>query len=489
MGHFKNLSLDIAQANYENSDRDSFNRFRKEREPEEDIALPELKEEITNVITINDENEIKDKVQQMEDGYFSDAIFSQLPDFFGKVIEPFEGDRRGRDIVFTSSLISTSACIPKMTCNYQGETINANLFGVILAPPANGKGNAKWGFELVNDIDNLIKNGLRDSSAQISIGKIANQENGKIYGFRIPPDTSGAALMAALKDNEELGCLMYAPEAGIIKSITDQKWGNSISEILRSVFHHEIVSSNRITGGVIEVKNPKLSLLLTGTPDDLSGFVKGLEDGFFSRNLFYKFDPIPEWKNMSSKFGSTPHKDNYSKLSKELLQIFEWYLKKGRVEFSLTKDQTVFFDERFKTAFSDVYEKYGNSALGTITRLGIITHRIAMITSAFRNYDRQFKGDKIVCEDVDFETVMSIIDTFQYHALSIIEILNGSKFGLESELREGFYNHLPSTEFTRATAISIGRKLNVPDRTIGRILHDGIGKRLKYIRFGVYAKI
>ena len=245
----------------------------------------------------------------------------------------------------------------------------------------------------------------------------------------------------------------------------------------------------RILGGVIEIKNPKLSALFTGTPSELNGMVKGKEDGLLSRYLFYKFDPTPQWKKMSSRFGGMPNKDVYSGLAEELLQIFKWYLMQGQIEFFLTKEQTESFDNRFEAAFADAYEIYGSSGLSVITRLGIITYRIAMIISAFRNYNRPINDGKIMCEDVDFKTTLSIIDTFQYHALSVLETINGSKYDLEPDLKETFYANLPSTEFKKSTADTIGERLNIPVRTIGRTLNKWLGKRLKQPRYGYYVKI
>src|SRR5690554_8197994 len=50
-----------------------------------------------------------------------------------------------------------------------------------------------------------------------------------------------------------------------------------------------------------EIENPQLSVVLTGTPNQIVNIIHSAEDGLFSRFLFYTFSAKPVWKSPAPK--------------------------------------------------------------------------------------------------------------------------------------------------------------------------------------------
>ena len=100
--------------------------------------------------------------------------------------------------------------------------------------------------------------------------------------FFIPANTSSSMLIKHLEDNDGMGAIVES-EADTLTGTLKQDWGG-YSDILRKGFHGETITKSRVTGmEYAEVKFPKFSIALTGTPNQLNTLITSVEDGLFSR--------------------------------------------------------------------------------------------------------------------------------------------------------------------------------------------------------------
>ena len=83
-----------------------------------------------------------------------------------------------------------------------------------------------------------------------------------------------------MKEGDEQG-IFCETEADTMGNVLKQDWG-SYSDLLRKAFHHEPVSYSRKTNKEwIELKMPRLSVALAGTPGQVEGLIKSAEDVLF----------------------------------------------------------------------------------------------------------------------------------------------------------------------------------------------------------------
>ena len=68
----------------------------------------------------------------------SEKVYKKLPNVLKSVTEKFSG--REKDIVLTSSLGVLSSLLPNVFGYYDKDIVYSNLYTVILAPAASGKG-------------------------------------------------------------------------------------------------------------------------------------------------------------------------------------------------------------------------------------------------------------------------------------------------------------------------------------------------------------
>ena len=84
----------------------------------------------------------------------SEKVYKKLPNVLKSVTEKFSG--REKDIVLTSSLGVLSSLLPNVYGYYGSDVVYPNLYTVILAPPASGKGVMMKSKILVDEVHSMI---------------------------------------------------------------------------------------------------------------------------------------------------------------------------------------------------------------------------------------------------------------------------------------------------------------------------------------------
>lgn len=411
------------------------------------------------------------------------SIFPMLPPMLRELFQDVgkDGQERYRDISFLSLITILSACFPNLFGRYFGEKVYANLYQIFGAPPASGKSAMLRPKSIADKID------VRYQSEDLASLELA-PEFGKPKikpSFTIPANVSAAGLMERLSANQGRA-LIIETEADTLRQILEQKFGES-SDVYRKAYHHEQLSSYRKTDKEsFSIPSPKISLMLTGTPEQLTKLVKSTENGLFSRICFYVFDTKPKFVDPFSE-EHTKSVESFNAFAEKITHSYFASLQQPEREFKFTERQVKLFNEKFPDIVDDYYYHAGSEAVGIALRMGIMLFRIAMVLTAVRNDNTT--GD-LICSDEDFEIANKITDVLLHHSLAVYSLLSIPEEGESKELMvdEDLFKALPS-QFDTKQVIKAMAKYGFGKRSAFRAI-DRLREKGKIIRvrLGGYRK-
>ena len=432
-------------------------------------------------------------------------IFQSLPTLLKEGCATFK-DKRERDVFLTGALTVLSGCLPNVHGVYDRRINHPNLFSFIIAPAASGKGALLFAKELgfayhqklVKESKDLQKKYRQDLQRyELSVlryrkGKLPDPpQKPKEKSFRllyIPANSSSAMLIRHLQQNGGTG-MLFETEADTLGNVLKQDWGG-YSDLLRKSFHHESITySRKLNNDFLEIENPRLSVALSGTPNQVIKLIPSVEDGLFSRFLFYVFEVDATWRDVSPQNTKSNIGAIYKTLAQEVVQLVS-FLEKYPTTFTLKKEQWKNMNEHFSNCLSKTKTFVGPEALSIVKRMGLIFFRLAMILSVCRKYEKQDTAEEISCSDQDFQLAMWMVEVYLEHALHLFHRLaqkSRSTFQEMPSNKRAFFNALPE-QFKRKDAIIIGQEMNLSSATIGRFLKQLNGTMLQQPEYGIYQK-
>ena len=333
-----------------------------------------------------------------------------------------------QDIILMATLAAASACVPNLYFTYgpTGKKYYANLQCFILAAAASGKGIANQALEMVRIIDEQ-------------------------YPMLIAGDSTLAAFYKALEEQGGIG-YMHESEGSVITDIWKSGTAN-YNTLLRKAAEHEAIRRNRVRGAS-EIKNPRLSMLLTGTFGQYRALVPSVENGYFSRLLTVVIkgtNPFDK-RYVSSKGGQSAFP---RQVGHRLLRTYEQLLNAPEREWSLTDEQKERLGEHLETEYSSLISLLGDNFHSAVIRMAVQIERIAMILTAIRGdfaLSREAGNElTITCADDDFETTEIIGNKLLLH-MPEIKPLDQRKVLFE-QLKEE-YEHRDLINEAKAQGIS-----------------------------------
>jgi len=382
-----------------------------------------------------------------------------------------------RDIFLLSAITVLSACLPNIEGIYFNRRLSAHLYLFVTGPSASGKGIMVWARDFAREIHEKMYSEsclaqseyLKELAAFEGLNK--NQKTGSMKPEEpprkmlfIPANSSSAALTQLLAENNFRG-LIFESEADTLSNTAKQDWGDS-SDIFRKAFHHENTSmARRLKKEFIEIKDPHLAICLSGTPKQVHNLMPEVENGLFSRFMYYAFQDSRGFLNPFVSYRKINYDDFFTQRSYEVFHLYEKLSNlKHPVTFSLTGKQALTFTSVFQTLLEKNKMLLTRDLDANTKRLGVITFRIAMVLSALRMMDLpigQKTGSQLICSDTDFKTAMSIATTLESHAVAVYQQM--PKVTLKG-LRLSFYEKLPKV-FNRQDYLNIAKQLGIAAKT------------------------
>jgi Protein of unknown function (DUF3987) len=353
-----------------------------------------------------------------------DEIFNSLPRLLKEPCDKLM-EQAEKEVFLVGALGVISGILPKVQGLYDGSFCYPNLFVYILGQYGTGKGALKY----VRKIGDKIHDKKKELSMQLQskwkeecIQAKANSEpepehTGNKFLF-IPADNSKSGFVELLSSNDCFG-ILYETEGDTLADAIKTDWGG-FSDVLRKVFHHEPISFYRKTGREMrELNNARLSVLLTSTPDQYRKLVPNIHNGLFSRFLHYHLTPNHEFKNVfdERKKGYTEYFDNLGCIYEEIFTKLEGL--KEPIVFEFQEHQKGEFVQLFSTWKKEIGEYVSTDLDGTVNRLGFMCFKIAMILSSIRSLEANDFSNSLICNDVDFQNALRLIEIFKSHALRV----------------------------------------------------------------------
>ena len=388
-----------------------------------------------------------------------------------------------QDIILMATLAAASACVPNLYFTYgpTGKKYYANLQCFILAAAASGKGIANQALEMVRVIDEQ-------------------------YPMLIAGDSTLPAFYKALE--EQGGCgYMHESEGSVITDI----WKNSAANYntaLRKAAEHEPISRNRVKSAS-EIKNPRLSMLLTGTFGQYKALVPSVENGYFSRLLTVVIrgtNPFDK-RYVSSKGGQSVIP---KQVGLRLLRTYEQLMNAGEREWSLTDAQKERLGEHLETEYGTLIGLLGDNFHSAVIRMAVQIERMAMVLTAMRGDIPEYNSgimdgggsrlpdgttnERIHCKEEDYETAEMIGNKMLLHMAAAYRMIDGDAQDVVPEIkpldqRKVLFDALPE-EYASKKLEAEARLQGISRATSMRWNEEWQNKgMIQKIRYGVYRKI
>jgi len=402
------------------------------------------------------------------------AVYENLPEILQRGTSVFDVNHE-KDVFLSGALGILSGLFSKVHGLYSSDETFSNLNFFIVAPPSSGKGSMKYARILGNSIHKARINGYAIDDAQ--------------HLLYIPANSSSSVVIRHLDENNENG-IVFETEADTLSDTLNQDWGG-YSDLIRKSFHHETISySRKKDREYIELNQPKLSVILSGTPDQVQSLIHSTENGLFSRIIFYAYEGTDLWKNVAPRADRLNLKLFFEGLGDEIKTIHDAYVLKP-FEFDLTQDQWDALNQQFSEWLRAITTFIHKDASSIVKRLGIVQFRLAMILSILRHYENgHIVDENIICEDRDFRTAQLLSNTYLEHGLTMFFKLPGQNKPVLNIFTKKFYDNIPNNiVFTRAEAVTIGVKIGMQERSIDNYLKRLVATNfLSQPEYGKYKK-
>ena len=399
----------------------------------------------------------------------------QLPTLLAEALSVSpEGETR--DMLLLSLLTNCAYALPAMRMLHgrPHHTYSPELLTMIVAPAASGKGVMNYGRLLLQAIEGC---------------------NGKqVY---IPANSSASALLKMMDEYDGRG-IVFATEMDTLTQTLRAAYGQ-FGDIVRCIFEHETVSQlRRQNNEFIEIRSPRIAMLLSGTPNQVSPLLRNRENGLMSRFACYVVNSRMDFDDHVwdvEEEGNIPHESMlYDRLATELGDRYLWMETAGHeCYFYLTNTQLKTIKRMFRSEYDNYSAEFGDLFDASLKRMPVIMKRIGMILAGLRLDMTKPLPERVVCSEEDFQTMLLIGHKLLMHAAMVFQMMPELKATPVGEiggnmLQRQFFQMLP-TDFTKQDAVKQAEVLGIGYKTIDRWLQKSINcNEIQHVAHGKYCK-
>ena len=468
-----------------------------------------LNKVLTNTDATSDKNVALSFIESQEEDrrlpLFDETIYNDLPIILGRATGTMN-IRQEKDLVLIGSIATISSILLPFRTIYPGRTIFPNMFLFVPGPAGSGKGRLDFCYRLVRPIHQdkrdlwiLAQEEYKqelDRYRALSKKEKANATSPvkpPITLLRVPANCSATSFAEAMADNGNM--LMFETEGDTVVNTFKSDYGN-YSDNFRKAFAHEEFGYLRRGNDSEEkeVQNPRLSVVLSGTPEQVKSLIPNAENGLLSRFIFYCMSATDEWLDGFSGYDTdNPLEKVFDDLGAEIENFYQHLTQISEVWFTLSIVQQQRFNDYFAGEKQRMKELNGDLYNASTHRLSWACLRIAMVLTALRCMDRGSVPEKIECSDADFNIALSIIRTVSEHNDYIFNVLNEGitedvkvSETYSSAARHVLLNNLPdrfSSEDMQALSVKLGKSIRTIQRQVRRAIQNGQVKELAKGRY------
>ncbi len=348
---------------------------------------------------------------------FPESVFNGMPAMFSDGLTILT-DPTEKSVFLMGALGVISGLIPNIVGLYDAQTVTPNLYCYILGGYGSGKGALRYARALGNHVHRTKLAETMEAKENRMEGE---PEPPQLLHF-IPANNSKTGFFELLASNQGAGTL-FESEGDTLADAIRQDYGN-FSDGLRKAYHHEQISYYRRTGReFVEIDNPRLSVVLSSTFDQLLALIPTAENGLFSRFCYFTLPPDPNFKNVFDT-RKTDYTARFQAIGEQLAKIYRFLNSQpDPITFQFNPDQKTRFLTYFQKLKTAMQDDVNHDLDGLINRLGLQFFRIAMILTTFRGFGGDGLTGPMDCGDQDFDLAMEIIEVLKNHAVDVYAAL------------------------------------------------------------------
>ena len=409
-----------------------------------------------------------------------------------------------RDILLLGALTALGATMERyVRCSYSGKYQSPCLQTFFVAPPASGKSGLSLIRLLVEPIHDKIRQQVDEEMKAYRKEKknyeLLGKERVNTEAPQMPPNkmflisgnNSGTGILQNIMDANGTG-LICETEADTIASAISSEYGHW-SDTLRKAFDHDRLSYNRRTDQEYrEVKRIFLAVLLSGTPAQVKPLIPSVENGLFSRQLFYYMHGIYQWINQFDE-NETDLEAIFTSIGLEWKKLLNLLKEHGLHTLRLTDEQKQEFNDLFSELFTRSTIANGREMNSSIARMAVNICRIMSVVAMLRAFENpqpyQYQAsshplltpDKEIATDnikdgiitrwdmtitpEDFKAVLNLVKPLYQHATHILSFLPPSEVSHRANAdRDAFFEAL-GIQFTRAQLLEQATTMGIKPNT------------------------
>ncbi|MBR5959289.1 MAG: DUF3987 domain-containing protein [Salinivirgaceae bacterium] len=406
------------------------------------------------------------------------------------------------DILILGSIVTLSACLPNLYGVYGEREVFPNLYLFVTAEASSGKGRLSLCRRLVVPIHRQLCEASRLAWTEYNrLMQVYEHSRDKSELERlqeppqrmliIPANASATSVFQILNDNDGVG-LIFETEGDTLAQSFKSEHGN-YSDGFRKAFHHEPISYvRRKNCEHVELLQPKLSAVFSGTPRQVFTLIPDAENGLFSRFMFYCMPVKIEWLNVFDTKSSRTLDMQFDFYAQRFLNVYNYLKTCQPMRFKFSGKQSKAFNQYFTDATADYSGRYGIGFLGSVRRLGLIAFRVAMVLTALRIVNLQPKVNQLTCSDADFNTALAIVGVLLEHAAAVyVGLPKAAALGASVPCRPAIYTYLQAlpNRFTRQEYVKTAEAISLPPDTAKRYITELVARGLiERVQHGVYIK-
>lgn len=260
---------------------------------------------------------------------------------------------------------------------------------------------------------------------------------------------------------------MVESEIDTIVNANRQEWGN-YTDIIRKSYENEEYTMYRKGKGRAEysdIESLKLSIAISGTPNQFKQLIYSTENGLFSRGTYYVFEPAGKKLKFTGRMNSDVEiETKFASFAKIAADYYELHLGFSQIQVIFSQEQLNQIQDvlqRFKDGLDDLYELEAN-----IIRAFVMAQKIGAILTFLYNCEDGSMQEKIVCSEQALDTAVQLTAMYIGYASSAYELLPSKSSVNLNDSQHRILQLLPE-EFTRPEGVQVD-------------IENGLGQRTAY---------
>ena len=401
-------------------------------------------------------------------GQIKPMVDGLLPPLMMRVLECADTEM-DEDLLLLGALTAVSSCLPHVRGVYGGRKTYSNLYLFVVASAASGKGKLGMCRKLVEPVDAEYRARYKaEKEKWIKGGRIGQRPVPTT--LLVPANSSSVPMYRTLKANGETG-LIFEAEADTLTTAVKRDCGK-FQDSLRKAFHHEPISYIRY-GEHEQIDEPRLSVILSGTPEQARWLMPSMENGLFSRFMFYTINENAEWRDVFAHGTSTDFEDKMDRIGEEVYNLYKRLEVHEDICIRLSEEHVKRFNQFF-CFFQQRYEyTYGSRIVPSIRRMGLICYRIAMVLTILRASEQDAIPNEIVVDERDMVSAANISNMLMQHMARVQDGIpeKETPADVEKTRKQQFYERL-GERFDRREYLKQAELIGISSATAARYIRS-----------------